>query len=143
MAAYSLDSLLRDLRRDEGKRLRAYQDTLGVWTIGYGHIKGVKPDDVITDMEAEAFLKQDAAAAVLGLEKKLPWSSLLSEPRWRALANMCFNLGLTKLLKFEKMLAALKAGDWDTAAKEALNSNWAAQVGDRAKRIAAAFKDGK
>jgi len=55
---------------------------------------------------------------------------------------MCFNLGWPRLSRFEKMLEALKAKDFDTAATEALDSKWADQVGDRAKRIAEVFRGG-
>jgi lysozyme len=55
---------------------------------------------------------------------------------------MAFNLGLGRLRKFRKCLAALEAGDYDEAAAEALNSAWAAQVGARAQRIAAMIREG-
>lgn len=43
----------------EGCRLQAYQDSGGVWTIGYGHTNGVLPGQTITQQQAEEFLKQD------------------------------------------------------------------------------------
>ena len=43
----------------ESKRLKAYQDAVGVWTIGYGHTKDVKQGMVITDEQADAFLASD------------------------------------------------------------------------------------
>ena len=55
---------------------------------------------------------------------------------------MCFNLGLPRLLKFKKMIIALEQGYYDQAADEALDSQWARQVGDRAQRIATAFREG-
>ena len=39
------------------------------------------------------------------------------------------------------MLSALEKGDYNVAAKEALDSNWAKQVGDRANRIAKVFRE--
>jgi len=53
---------------------------------------------------------------------------------------MCFNLGLSRLLKFEKMLLALETGDYEVAATEALDSLWACQVGTRADRVAELFR---
>jgi lysozyme len=55
---------------------------------------------------------------------------------------MCFNLGMPRLRQFRNMLAALEAGDFETAAREALDSRWAGQVGARAERIAAQIRDG-
>lgn len=45
----------------EGLRLRAYQCSARVWTVGYGHPANVRPDDVITEEEADSFLHQDIA----------------------------------------------------------------------------------
>ena len=53
---------------------------------------------------------------------------------------MAFNMGQPRLAKFKRMIAAIKAGDWDRAAIEALDSRWAAQVGDRATEIAAMLR---
>jgi hypothetical protein len=47
----------------EGLELEAYQDLVGVWTIGYGHTRGVRPGQTVTKAEAEALLQQDLAAA--------------------------------------------------------------------------------
>ena len=41
------------IKSHEALRLKAYQDSKGVWTIGWGHTKGVKPGDVITREQAE------------------------------------------------------------------------------------------
>ena len=49
---------------------------------------------------------------------------------------MCFNLGIVKLLKFEKMIKALEQKNYSQAAKEALHSKWASQVGKRAIDVA-------
>ena len=101
-------------------------------------------DDVgISDQEADILLMNDILAVTEELDLVLPWWKELDEPRGRALCNMCFNLGLPRLLKFERMLGALKRGDFEAAASEALDSRWARQVGDRAKRIAYTFKTGE
>jgi lysozyme len=136
--------LIADLKRDEGCRLTAYLDTVGVWTIGYGHTgpevrKGLK----WTQAQAEDALLTDAAEHNAELLKALPWAAKLDPVRKRALCNMAFNLGIRKLLDFKNTLGALKAGEWDRCADGALNSLWATQVGDRAKRIAHMFRTGK
>jgi len=59
-----------------------------------------------------------------------------------ALLNMCFNLGINRLLGFKKMVAALQEKNFTLAAKEALNSKWAEQVGERAKDIALMIRQG-
>ena len=49
------------IKSHEALRLKAYQDSKGVWTIGWGHTKGVKPGDVITREQAEQFIRDDFA----------------------------------------------------------------------------------
>ena len=53
-----------------------------------------------------------------------------------ALLSMAFNLGQTRLMGFRRMRTALLAGDYSTAADEALASRWARQTGHRADDIA-------
>lgn len=55
--------------------------------------------------------------------------------------NMAYNLGITRLSKFKKMIAALEATDYLTASEEAKDSQWYSQVGERAERIVNIFKD--
>ena len=55
------DTLIKAIKRFESCVLTAYQDTAGVWTIGYGHTGGVKKGDRITQYQAEAFLREDLA----------------------------------------------------------------------------------
>jgi lysozyme len=47
----------------EGCKLNAYQDTAGIWTIGYGHTKHVQPGDVCTQDEANNYLIEDLKEA--------------------------------------------------------------------------------
>ena len=53
--------LIEAIKRFESCVLTAYQDSKGVWTIGYGHTAGVKRGDKITQYQAEAFLREDLA----------------------------------------------------------------------------------
>ena len=52
-------TLIAAIKRFEGVSLTAYQDSNGVWTIGYGHTKDVKRGDKITQYQAEQFLRED------------------------------------------------------------------------------------
>ena len=132
--------LKTDLTRDEGLRLRPYQDTVGKLTIGVGR----NLDDVgISEAEALVMLEADIDRSVTELNRHLPWLLDRPEPVQRALANMCFNLGWPRLSGFRNMLAALEAGAYDRAAGEALDSRWARQVGARAQRIAALIRTGE
>jgi lysozyme len=164
-------ALLADLRRDEGLRLTAYPDPLsalaaachaahlkpeqyeqlpgwrklsgGPWTIGYGHAGAdVLPTMRWTRDEADRTLRHDADAACTDLDDRLPWWRDLDPVRQDALANACFNLGITKLLGFKNTLRLLQDGQYEAAAGGMLQSLWARQVGDRAKRLAHMIETG-
>jgi lysozyme len=66
----------------------------------------------------------------------LPWVVDQPEEIQRALGNMAYQLGISGLLKFSKMLEALKNGQRELASIEALDSSWAKQTPARAKRVA-------
>ena len=72
----------------------------------------------------------------------MAWWLKLDDNRQRVLANMCFNLGYPRLRNFKKFLAALQTGNWEEAAEEMLDSKWAVQVGDRAKRLSKRMEKG-
>jgi lysozyme len=140
--------LVAELRRDEGEELTAYLDTMGLWSIGVGHLldpkRGANPapfgidlrnGGAITANQSEALLLSDIKAKTAELDAAIPWWRGLSDARQRALLNMAFNLGVAGLLGFKNTLAAVKAGDYAAASRGMLTSRWASQVGDRAKRL--------
>ena len=134
-----LDQLAEDLVHDEGERLKPYRCTAGKLTIGVGRNLD---DRGITSAESRYLLRTDIAVVLADLDRHLPWWRKLSERRQRALANMCFQRGIGRLSGFKKALAALERGDYDEAAREALDSAWARQTPARAQRFAKIIKEG-
>lgn len=133
------ETLIADLRRDEGERLKPYKDTVGKLTIGVGR----NLDDVGLSADESAYLlSNDIKRVYSDLDRSLPWWRSMSVNRQRVLANMCFNLGLGKLLGFKNTLAFMKAGQYEKAASGMLNSLWATQVKGRADRLAALMRQG-
>ena len=133
-----LEKFKADIARDEGLRLKPYRDTLGKLTIGYGRNLD---DRGISKSEAEIMRGNDIALVLTELDSAFPWWTAMPEQAARGLANMAYNLGLTRLKGFVNMLAALKRGDFEVAAQEALDSRWARQVGGRAGRISALYSN--
>ena len=131
------DRLIEDLKRDEGMRTNLYRDTVGKQTIGVG--RNID-DRGISIAEAEFMLANDIDNVEAELNFKIPWWVNMPADAKRALANMCFNIGWPRLEGFQKMLAAMKDGNYPKAADEALDSRWAGQVGARAERIAALIR---
>ena len=132
--------VVTDLIRDEGFRAQAYKCPANRLTIGYGR----NIEDVgITEAEAQHLLDNDIARVEHQLGRLYPWWIKCPGTVRRGLINMTYNLGINRLGEFKKMLACLQAGDYRGAAREALDSKWAQQVGDRAKRIAELFIEAK
>lgn len=131
-----LDPLVKQLRRDEGEVLSAYQDHLGFWTIGIGRLIDKRKGGKITPEESAYLLSNDIKRIKDEVDNALPWVKGLTEARSGALYNMAFQMGTTGLLGFKNTLAMVQVGDYVGAARGMLNSLWAKQTPERAKRIA-------
>lgn len=125
-----IDRIEQQLIRDEGMRLTVYNDHLGNPTIGVGRLLS----NGIRESEAMNMLRNDVNECIQDCFK-LGFFKKLNEPRQAVIVNMRFNLGLTRLLTFKKMLAALDRQDFSEAAKEMGDSLWSKQVGVRAIRL--------
>ncbi len=131
-----ITKIAADLKRDEGLRLKPYHCSAGKLSIGFGR----NLDDVgISEFEAECMLERDIHRAMDGLDAGVSWWRLMPSDWQRGLVNMAFNLGITRLLGFRKMLDALQNGDGQRASMECLSSRYAKQVGQRSERVAALF----
>lgn len=89
----ALELLIPMLKRFEGCRLRAYQDWVGVWTIGWGETAGVVQGMVWTQEHADKILRKRATWFLAETLKACP--QLLNEPpsRQAACASLCYNIG--------------------------------------------------
>lgn len=134
--------LIAALKQDEGLRLNAYRDTVGVWTVGYGHAH-VAPKTVWNQAKAEAQLIEDVKEHNAKLLKALPWVADLDRVRRNVLFNMAFNLGVDGLLGFKNTLEAVRTGRYNQASAGMLNSLWAKQVKGRAVRLAQEMLTGR
>lgn len=81
----------------EGLRLKAYKDSVGVSTIGYGHTKNVKMGDVISLKTAEQFLLDDIRIFEEGVLALVQVE--ITQNMFDALVSFSFNLGLGNLAK--------------------------------------------
>ncbi len=135
----NLDKLITFLKRHEGVRLFPYTDTVGKLTIGVGRNL---TDCGISGDEAEYILKNDIDRAIHDLEFHLPWHKNLSEDRQMVLVDMCFNLGVSRLLGFKKALAFMESGDYEKAGDEMFASKWAGQIGHRAVELVEMMREG-
>jgi lysozyme len=133
-------SKLRDLLiQHEGLKNKVYQDTEGFLTIGVGHNLSAKG---LTNSQIMSILTDDITDTINFLNIKFPWFHTLDDVRARAVADLTFDL-MGGVLEFHRMLDALEAGDWNTAASELLNSKFAQQTGNRARDLAQMIRTGK
>jgi lysozyme len=110
-----------EIKKDEGLSLKAYKDTKGIWTIGYG--TNLQTLEITQDMADTLFL--DAFNAAVEGAKSIPVYSHLSPVRQGVLVCMVYQMGLKGVLNFRNMLAALSEHDYYGAYKEMLDSKWA------------------
>ena len=84
------------IKKFEGLRLKAYLCPGGVWTIGYGHTACVKPGMVISEAQAEEFLKAD----LISFERYLNGLGLaLNQNQFDALISLIYNIGIGNFQK--------------------------------------------
>lgn len=100
----------------EGLRLRAYRDSGGVWTVGYGHTGAdVHAGLVVTEPEAEALLRADLATAVACVNEFV--TAAIEQHHFDALMDFAFNVGCANYRR-STLLRLINAGDFTTAAAE-------------------------
>lgn len=132
--------LIKDVKNAEGCNLRAYKDSLGYWTIGYGHLLPDQEknwaDYEITADEAEQFLISDLAGAETSCTYLPEWKYLDTDCRKNAVMELYFNLG-SKWKLFAQTRLDIQNGNWQKAHDDLLHSLWAKQVGvNRSTRLA-------
>lgn len=138
-----METLEQRIGRHEGYREFEYFDSLGNPTIGIGHLckKGEYPDG-INYVDALKLLDADIKKAKLSIAKEMPWTMGMGAIRFGILVEMVFQLGINGILRFKKMIVALRQQDYDGAADEMLDSDWYEQTPNRCKELAQIMRDG-
>lgn len=138
------------LVQHEGERLKPYLDCCskpwrdcicekkGKLTIGTGR----NLDDVgISQSESQALRSADILRTQ-SYAATYPWFLGLDKVRQNAILDMLFNLGPIRFAGFRRLIAAMAAKDYPTAASEMMASAWSAQVKDRAVELASMIRTG-
>ena len=137
-----IDELREQLMIDEGVVYEIYNDHLGYATFGIGHLvlegepeHGLSVGTPVSEDRVNECFVKDLQSVVEDCKKLHDaWDGYPEEVK-QIIANMMFNMGLTRLSKFNRHNAALQCGDWKGAAVEGRDSRWYKQVTNRAERL--------
>ena len=141
------------ITRHEGYRTRIYKDTRNIPTVGVGHnvVANPLPENMaeylhdngeITPAMVEELLENDVAHAIDGCKKLYPVFLTFSENRQNALCDFVFQVGLGTAKTFKHTNTCINTGDWDGAADNLMDSEYAKQVPKRAQEICDLIRKG-
>ena len=137
-----IEKLREEIEYDEGNVEKIYLDHLGLPTFGIGHLV-IKTDaesgqDVGTSISEERVgecFEADVLSVIKDCNKLYENFDELPEEVQQIIANMMFNMGLTRLRKFKGMKRGVDSRNWNQAADEMVDSRWYRQVTNRANRL--------
>ncbi len=127
-----MKNLIENIKESEGFVEHVYNDSLGIPTIGYGF--AIK--DLILDEDiAEEILLRKVKALALRVQNKFDWFNTAPDIIKEVVIEMCYQLGLGGFSKFKKTISYLEKENYLEASKEMLDSKWAKQTPNRAKKL--------
>lgn len=148
-----INSLVERLKKHEGVRDKVYNDSAGIPTIGVGFnlnrpdapekIKKLGLDynsvksgkKTLTPQQIDSLLKQDIKSSWNSAKDIVENFVSLPSNAKSVIVEMIFNLGRSGFLKFKNFKNMIEQNDFIKASQEMLRSNWAKQVGERAKNL--------
>lgn len=140
------------LRQEEGVSHEPYIDSLGYPTTGIGFKLGPQNAPLshytftLSDNTIDAWLQDNVNSVSTSMQQNADIAKALThcnQPRQDILTSMSYQMGVSGLAGFHNMLSAIDAENWDEAASQMLDSTWAKQTPDRAKRHAAVMQSGQ
>jgi lysozyme len=158
---YNTSNFLDKLIEHEGMVLTVYKDTLGIDTIGIGRNlkdRGISKEELnymdypsieavyqhgLTEADARYLAMNDIKIVENELCAVHKCVEDLDGVRQLILMDMAFNMGVPRLCKFKKMWNAIHEKKFEAASLEMMDSKWARQVGQRAKKLSEAMKLGE
>ena len=140
-------SVMAMIKKHEGVRNEPYKDSLGLWTVGVGHLigdgKSLPPEwnRKFTDQEIDALFAKDYQHHK-DMAMKTPGWDKANEKGQAGMIDLAFNMGGAWYKKFKNAAAALAAGDFNKAADELTDSAWYKQVKGRAVTVTQLIREG-
>jgi len=138
----NIDKLREEIAADEGRRNAVYLCSMQKKTVGIGHLLTaddpewpMEVGDTISDERIDELFDSDIAVTLDDCRIIFDDFEAFPEEAQLCLANMCYQLGRPTLNKFKKSIAYANEHKWGDLAEEILDSRWARQTPNRAKRI--------
>jgi lysozyme len=126
----------------EGKKRSVYQDSQGYWTIGVGHLVDAKMGAGLSEAAIQFILKEDMANSLADVINEPFYKACDTDARQRAIVELVFMLGHSKLRQFTTFLAMISKKNWTNAAQDLLATALAKQLPERVGRIAKQISTG-
>ncbi|MBR1599995.1 MAG: lysozyme [Alphaproteobacteria bacterium] len=149
------ETCIQRLVVNEGLKLKPYYCPAGYLTIGIGRNLDGNPlseeekafighpvKEGITNDQAFYLCRNDLKKVRADLDRELPWWRDLNADRQFVMIDLCFNMGIRKLLQFQKTLNSIATGYYVKAGEQLMQSLYAKQVGKRAERNAKCLQTG-
>jgi lysozyme len=140
MIGWIMVNYIKTIEYEEGRRPFLYKCSEGKQTIGIG--RNIE-ERGLSDDEIDYLYRNDEKIAIAGASSLVKEFEFLYDARKIVLVSMVFQMGKSGVSKFKKMIAAIDAGNFAEASNEMLDSEWARQTPDRAKRHAEMMRTGK
>ena len=135
-----MSNLIDNIKASEGFRSKVYKCTEGYDTIGYGF--AIK-DLVLDEDMCERILERKISEIKLRIDQKLPFISELPEIVQDVIVEMCYQMGVSGFSKFRKTIDHFMRKDFKSASEEMLDSRWAKQTPNRAKKLSNYVKNAR
>ena len=131
------DTLIDDIKMEEGYRASVYLDSLSKPTIGYGFL--IDSLELQEDI-CQLILMRKLEKLIKNIKFNFKWFDDMPEKVQDVIINMCYQLGVSGVSKFKKTIQFIKNKQWEKASVEMLDSKWFFQTPQRAKRLSAIVK---
>jgi lysozyme len=140
-------SIMEMIKLHEGVRTKPYKDSLGLWTVGVGHLigdgKSLPPewDRELSMKEVDELFLKDYTHHK-DMATKTPGWNKANETGQAAMIDLAFNMGGAWYKKWPNTAKALESGDFNKAADGLKDSKWYTQVKGRAVKIVEMIRNG-
>lgn len=129
----------KKIKMEEGFREMPYLCSTGHLTSGVGfNLEETPMPEEVADLWLRILIDN-----IIEELSVLDWYQTLNFDRQTVIIDMCYQIGVSGVLKFKRMIAAIESGDYRLASIEMLASKWAQQTPSRAQRNADAMLMGE